>query len=54
MEIWESGFAIHLQVSLSNAEGEMLLGNLGVDGVEEEPLVNVVDGMEVVYQRYKA
>ena len=39
MESLDSGFAIHLQVSLSNEERQVLLGTLGVDMMEGEGVV---------------
>ena len=34
MESWVSGFAIHLRISLSNEEGDALLGPLGYNKME--------------------
>ena len=44
----ESGFAIHLRIGLSNDEGDVFLGALGVDRMEEAPVVEMVGDMEVV------
>ena len=44
----ESGFAIHLRIGLSNDEGDAFLGALGVDRMEEVPVVEMEGDMEVV------
>ena len=44
----ESGFAIHLRIGLSEAEGDAFLGALGVDKMEEAPVVEMEGDMEVV------
>ena len=44
----ESGFAIHLKIGLSNDEGDAFLGALGVDRMEEAPVVEMEGDMEVV------
>ena len=44
----ESGFAIHLRIGLSEEEGDMFLGALGVDRMEEAPVVEMEGDMEVV------
>ena len=44
----ESGFAIHLRIGLSEEEGDALLGALGVDKMEEAPVVEMEGDMEVV------
>ena len=44
----ESGFAIHLRIGLSNDEGDAFLGALGVDKMEEAPVVEMEGDMEVV------
>ena len=43
-----SGFAIHLRIGLSEEEGDALLGALGVDRMEEAPVVEMEGDMEVV------
>ena len=43
-----SGFAIHLMVGLSEEEGDAFLGAVGVDRMEEAPVVKMVGDMEVV------
>ena len=43
-----SGFAIHLRISLSEEEGDAFLGALGVDRMEEAPVVEMEGDMEVV------
>ena len=44
----ESGFAIHLRIGLSEEEGDAFLGALGVDKMEEAPVVEMKGDMEVV------
>ena len=43
-----SGFAIHLRIGLSEEEGDAFLGALGVDRMEEAPVVEMEGDMEVV------
>ena len=43
-----SGFAIHLRIGLSEEEGDAFLGALGVDRIEEAPVVEMEGDMEVV------
>ena len=43
-----SGFAIHLRIGLSEEEGDAFLGALGVDKMEEAPVVEMEGDMEVV------
>ena len=43
-----SGFAIHLRIGLSEIEGDAFLGALGVDRMEDQPVVQMVGDMEVV------
>ena len=49
----ESGFAIHLRIGLSEEEGDAFLGALGVDKMEEAPVVEMVGDMEVVDAEFK-
>ena len=44
----ESGFVIHLRIGLSEEEGDAFLGALGVDKMEEAPVVEMEGDMEVV------
>ena len=44
----ESGFAIHLRIGLSEEEGDAFLGALGVNKMEEAPVVELEGDMEVV------
>ena len=44
----ESGFAIHSRIGLSEEEGDSFLGALGVDKMEEAPVVKMEGDMEVV------
>ena len=48
-----SGFAIHLRISLSEVEGEAFTGALGVDRMEDHPVVKMVGDMEVVDAEFK-
>ena len=43
-----SGFAIHLRIGLSEEEGDAFLRTLGVDRMEEAPVVEMEGDMEVV------
>ena len=43
-----SGFAIHLRIGLSEEEGDAFLGALGVDRMEDAPVVKMEGDMEVV------
>ena len=43
-----SGFAIHLRIGLSEEEGDTFLGAVGVDRMEEAPVVEMDGDMEVV------
>ena len=48
-----SGFAIHLRIGLSKEEGDAFLGALGVDRMEEAPVVKMEGDMEVVDAEFK-
>ena len=43
-----SGFVIHLRIGLSEVEGDAFLGALGVDRMEDCPVVKMEGDMEVV------
>ena len=43
-----SGFAVHLRIGLSEVEGDAFLGALGVDRMEDCPVVEMEGDMEVV------
>ena len=43
-----SGFVIHLRIGLSEIKGDAFLGALGVDRMEDCPVVEMVGDMEVV------
>ena len=45
---WVSGFAIHLRIGLSEVKGDAFLGALGVDWMEDCPVVEMEGDMEVV------
>ena len=48
-----SGFAIHLRIGLSEVEGDAFLGALGVDRMEDHPVVKMEGDMEVVDAEFK-
>ena len=43
-----SGFSIHLRIGLSEVEGDAFLGALGVQRMEDCPMVEMEGDMEVV------
>ena len=49
----EFGFAIHLRIGLSEEEGDAFLGALGVDKMEEAPVVKMEGDLEVVDAEFK-
>ena len=44
---------IHLRIGLSEQEGDAFLGALGVDKMEEAPVVEMIGDMEVVDAEFK-
>ena len=48
MQSLVSGFVIHLRIGLSEVEGDAFLGALGVDRMEEAPVVEMEGDIEVV------
>ena len=48
-----SGFAIHLTIGLSEEEGDTFLGAVGVDRMEEAPVVEMEGDMEVVDAQFE-
>ena len=48
-----SRFAIHLRISLSEIKGDAFLGALGVDRMEDQPVVEIEGEMEVVDAEFK-
>ena len=48
VQSWVSGFAIHLRIDLSEVEGDAFLGALGVDQMDDCPVVEMEGEMEVV------
>ena len=42
VESLASGFAIHLRISLSEVKGDAFMGTLGVDRMEDHPVVKMV------------
>src|ERR1700743_1067820 len=49
----ESGFAIHLRIGLSEEEGDAFLGALGINKMEDAPVVEMEGDMEVVDAEFK-
>ena len=48
-----SGFVIHLRIGLSKEEGDAFLGALGVNRMEEAPVVEMEGDMKVVDIEFK-
>ena len=48
MESLVSGYAIHLRIGLPEVEGDGFMGALGVDRMEDRPVVEMKGDMEVV------
>ena len=48
VQSWVSGFAIHLRIGLSETEGDAFLGALEVNRMEDAPVVEMEEDMEVV------
>ena len=48
MQSLASGFAIHLRIGLSEEEGDAFLGALGINRMQEAPVVETEGDMEVV------
>ena len=48
-----SGFVIHLRIGLSGVQGDAFLGALGVDRMEDRPVVEMEGDMEVVDAEFK-
>ena len=53
MQSLVSGFVIHLRIGLSEEEGDAFLGALGVDRMEEAPVVKMEGDMEVLDAEFK-
>ena len=53
MQSLVSGFAIHLRIGLSEEEGDTFLGALGVDRMEDAPVVEMEGDIEVVDAEFK-
>ena len=53
VQSWVSGFAIHLRIGLSETEGDAFLGALGVDQMEDRPVVEMEGDMEVVNAEFE-
>ena len=50
---WVSGFAIHLRIGLSDLEGDCFFEALGVDRMEDHPVVKMERDIEVVDAEFK-
>ena len=48
-----SGFVIHLRIGLSEVEGDAFLGALGVDRMEDHPVVEMEEDMEVADAKFE-
>ena len=48
MESLVSGYMIHLRIGLTEEEGDAFMEALGVDRMEDHPVVEMVEDMEVV------
>ena len=48
MQSLVSGFVIHLRIGLSEIEGDAFLGALGVNRMEDCPVVEMEGDMEIV------
>ena len=48
VQSWVSGFVIHLRIGLSEIKGDAFLGALGVNRMEDHPVVEMEGDMEVV------
>ena len=53
MESLVSGYVIHLRIGLSELEGDHFMGALGVDRMEDHPVVKMEGEMEVVDAEFK-
>ena len=53
VESMVSGLVIHLRISLSEVEGDAFLGALGVNRMEDRPVVEIEGDMEVVDIEFK-
>ena len=53
MESLVSGYAIHLRIGLSELEGDHFMGALGVDRMEDCPVVEMEGDVGVVDAEFK-
>ena len=53
MQSLVSGFAIHLRIGLSEVKGDTFLVTLGVDRMEDAPVVEMEGDIEVVDAEFK-
>ena len=49
-----SGYVIHLRIHLSEVKGDAFMGALGVDRMEDHPVVEMEGDMEVVGAEFKS
>ena len=53
VQILVSGYVIHLRIGLSEIKGDAFMGALGVDRMEDHPVVEMEGDMEVVDAEFK-
>ena len=53
MQSLVSGFVIHLRIGLSESEGDAFLGALGINRMEEAPVIKIEGDMEVVDMEFE-
>ena len=53
VQSWVSGFVIHLRISLSEVEGDAFFRALGVNRMEDGPVVEMEGDMEVVDAKFE-
>ena len=49
----DSGYAIHLRIGLSELEGDHFMGALGVDRMEDHPVIEIEGDMEGMDAEFK-
>ena len=54
LESLVSGYVIHLRIGLSEIEGDAFMGALGVDRMENHPVVEMEGEMEVVDAEFES
>ena len=53
VQSWISGFVIHLRIGLSEVKGDVFLGALEVDQMEDRPVVKMEGDMKVLDAEFK-